>query len=326
MGPASDLVLRRQADRALEASADIPASVALDHQSFALSPRVSSTAGGGLPQQALIDTLRSRIEGIVPRASAGRSPTPALTPDVGERAPACSFSSPPAGWTLGEAGIDRLLPWQGLAIGGLHELKPALATDSPATQLFAMALLARRLQQEEAQGRSLLWAASWRDIAEGGWPYGPGLSQLGLDPARLILVEAKRDSEVLWAIEEGLRSGALAGVLGSLSRLGLTAARRLVLATSAHATPCLLVTPAGTPGAQVALSRWRIGAAPGAAHPLEPALPGRLRFNLTLERCRSREAGRSWIVEWSDASFRFRLAAALADRAARPGLARHRAG
>jgi protein ImuA len=189
-----------------------------------------------------------------------------------------------------------------------------------------MALVARRRQQAEAQGKPLLWAAAWRDIAEGGWPYGPGLRQLGLDPAHLILVEARRDSEVLWAIEEGLRSGALAGVIGSLSRLDQTAARRLVLATSAHVTPCLLVTPAGTPGVQVAMSRWRISASPGAAHPLEPALPGRLRFSLTLERCRGREAGRSWIVEWSDASFRFRLAAPLADRAALPRVALGGAG
>lgn len=326
MGPASDRVMDRQADLPHESSGDESASVALvASESPNLSPRVSSTAGGGLPRQALIDTLRNQVEGIVPRAFTVRSPTPALTPTVGERAPACSFSFGPS-WTLGAAEIDGFLPWQGLSTHGLHELKPAAPGDAAAAQVLAMALLARRLEPEEARHKSLLWVAPWRDIAEGGWPYGPGLRQLGLDPARLILVETRRDSEALWAIEEGMRSGALAGVLGSVSRLSLTAARRLALAAATYETPGLILTPAALPGLPVAMSRWRIAASAGAPHPLAPALPGRLRFTLALERCRGRECGHSWIVEWSDASFRFRVAAPLADRASRPGVARRRAG
>ena len=326
MGPASDRVSHRQADLPSKSSEEDVASVASVAFEYPnLSPRVSSTAGGGLPRQALIDTLRNQVEGIVPRAFAVRSPTPALTPNVGERAPACSFSSG-SPWTLGAAEIDGFLPWQGLATHGLHELKPAAAGDAAAAQAFAMALLARRLKPEAARHKSLLWVAPWRDIAEGGWPYGPGLHQLGLDTRRLILVETRRDSEALWAIEEGMRSGALAGVLGSVSRLGLTAARRLSLAAGTHETPGLILTPAAIPGLPVAMSRWRISAGAGATHPLEPALPGRLRFTLALERCRGRECGRTWIVEWSDASFRFRVAAPLADRASRPDVARRRAG
>lgn len=326
MGPASDRVWHRKAGLSRRLSGDDRASVALvASESPNLSPSVSSTAGGGVPRQALIDALRNQVEGIVPRAFAGRSPTPAPTPDVGERAPACSFSST-SSWTFGAAEIDGFLPWQGLAPHGLHELKPAAAGDAAAAQAFAMALLARRLGPGEARHKSLLWVAPWRDIAEGGWPYGPGLQQLGLDPTRLILVETRRDSDALWAIEEGMRSGALAGVLGSVSRLSLTAARRLSLAAGTHATPALVLTPAAIQGLPVAMSRWRIAAGAGASHPLEPGLPGRLRFTLALERCRGRECGRTWIVEWSDASFRFRVAAPLADRASRPDVARRRAG
>jgi hypothetical protein len=87
-----------------------------------------------------------------------------------------------------------------------------------------------------------------------------------------------------------------------------------------------VLTPAAAAAIPVAMSRWRVGASPGAPHALEAGLPAHFRFHLTLERCRGREAGRSWIVEWCDASFRFRLAAQLADRAALPHLARRRAG
>lgn len=279
-----------------------------------------------MPRQALIDTLRTRIEAIVSRADPGRSLAFAPTPPAGERASACSFSPAPDVWTFGCFAIDHFLPWQGLPLAGLHEVKPATPADAPAAQGLAMALMARRLRNAPGNMQTLLWAATWRDIGEGGRPYGPGLAALGLDPARLILVEARRDSEVLWALEEGLRAGALAGVLGGVAKLGLTAGRRLALAAAAHGTPCLLLTPAAGPAMPVAMSRWRVGARPGAPHALEAGLPACLRFQLTLERCRGREAGRSWIVEWSDASFRFRLAAAVADRASLPRLARRRAG
>ena len=37
---------------------------------------------------------------------------------------------------------------------------------------------------------------------------GHGLNSLGLDPARLILVETAHRKETLWAMAEALRSGA----------------------------------------------------------------------------------------------------------------------
>jgi protein ImuA len=271
-----------------------------------------------------------------------------------ERASACSFSSSrpapgrsPGAWTFGAAEIDGYLPWQGLAASGLHEIKPETPADGPAAQALAMLLLARQLtarSDEVGTGSSeeratkqgsrtparpepaLLWAMTWRGIGEAGRPYGPGLAPLGLDPGHVLFVEARRDSEVAWVLEEGLRSQALAGVLGGVTKLDMTAARRLALAAATHTTPCLLLTPARGPGVPVAMSRWRVGATSGGRHALEPGLPAGLRLRLTLERCRGREADRSWIVEWSDATFRFRLAAALADRAARPDLARRRAG
>ncbi len=332
MGPARQSVLRQVAGVMSCGSREEPsvsvALVASDHPSASLSPRVSLTAGGGLPRQALIDTLRTRIEAIVPRADHGRSLAKAPTPQARGRASACSFSHETAGrpWTLGIEDIDRFLPDRGLAPGGLHEVKPASAADAPAAQTLGLALMARRLRAAPPRARLLLWAATWRDIGEAGRPYGPGLAALGLNPAHVILIEARRDSEVLWAIEEGLRAGALAGVVGSVAKLGLTAARRLALAAATHETPCLLLTPATLPGVPVAMSRWRVGASPGGSHALEAGLPGERRFHLTLERCRGREAGRSWIVEWSDASFRFRLATPLADRASRPGVTRRRAG
>src|SRR6266404_4288141 len=95
-----------------------------------------------------------------------------------------------------------------------------------------------------ARGRPVLWCPAGDDL------YAPGLGGLGLDPGRVILVRAGRPADRLWAMEEGLRSPALAGVLGELPELGLTDGRRLQLAAEAGGTLGLVLRRGG----------WRRGA------------------------------------------------------------------
>ena len=72
----------------------------------------------------------------------------------------------------------------------------------------------------------------WASLGEGDL-YPPGLAGFGLDPAAMILLSAPSPAELLWAMEEALRSPALAGVVGEVDRLDLTAGRRLQLAAAA---------------------------------------------------------------------------------------------
>ena len=80
---------------------------------------------------------------------------------------------------------------------------------------------------DNTQSLSVLWCTSSQFIREAGELYGPGLSALGLDPNQFLIVEAHKDSDVLWAIEEGLRSKTQALVIGCLDDVPLTPARRL---------------------------------------------------------------------------------------------------
>ena len=52
----------------------------------------------------------------------------------------------------------------------------------------------------------VLWCRSRRTALEAGDPYGPGIAGLGLTPDRLILAEAAKPAELLWAMEEGART------------------------------------------------------------------------------------------------------------------------
>ncbi|MEO8242856.1 MAG: hypothetical protein ABI832_11110 [bacterium] len=108
--------------------------------------------------------------------------------------------------------------------------------------------------------------------------YPPGLRDLA-DPGRIIFARARRPEDVLWAVEEALRSGAAPIVLADLpAPPALTPVRRLHLACEAGAeaarnrgrTPPLglLLTPEDG-GAQGVESRWQMQAAPSGSTLLE---------------------------------------------------------
>lgn len=224
----------------------------------------------------LLDFLRERvrrIEGLPPALTRGGDVVP-----------------------LGLAPIDAALPWGGLPAGALHEL---VAAERGAAVGFAALVLARFA----ARPAPVLWCLTRDDL------YAPGLAAFGLDPAALVVARAADNAGVLWAMEEGLRSGAFAAVAGEVAALSLDAARRLQLA--ARGTPALALRPgAARDGASAAVTRWRIE--PAASVPGEPGV-GRARWRLALLRCRGGQP-RDWIVEWDDATLRGRVVADLADR------------
>jgi protein ImuA len=139
---------------------------------------------------------------------------------------------------------------------------------------------------------------------------------LGLDPALFLIVEANTAQDTAWALEEGLKSGALAAALGQVEIKVPLFARRLGLAAKAARTPCLLLSGHQASGLPGTLTRWRVEAARSSAAPFDAAAPGSPSWRLTLERGLGIAPMRSFIVELSHGQDRFRLAAAIADRAA----------
>ena len=204
--------------------------------------------------------------------------------------------------------LDAHLPLGGLAFGALHEVAPEAAGDLPAAFGFLAALLGRM----PLRGPVLL-VASRRGLADCGRPHGHGLNALGLDPARVILVEARHERQALWAMEEALRSGAPVAVAGAVGMgLDLKASQRLQLAARSSGLPLLLLRPAAATGASAAATRWRIGAAEAARDRF--GLIAGWRWRVRLERCRNGRPG-EWLVEWDHVAHRFSLAAAVADPA-----------
>jgi protein ImuA len=149
-------------------------------------------------------------------------------------------------------------------------------------------------------------------LGQYGRLYGHGLKNLGLDPARLILVEASRRQDILWAIEEAVRSGAPAAVAGVIDRLDLKTSQRLQFFAIEAGLPLFLLRPAQNLESSAAATRWRVGTAEAARDRF--GLFARARWHLRLERVRNGRPG-EWVVEYDHVAHRFSLAAALADSA-----------
>jgi protein ImuA len=207
------------------------------------------------------------------------------------------------------------LPLHRLTQAGLHEIKPASYRDTPAALAFALAVIAKA--ETGRGGRELLlWCLTEGAAREWGHPYGPGLISLGLDPARLLFVEARTMLDAAWALEEGLKSLTLIGALGQAEIMAELAARRLGLAAQASCTPCLLVSGHRQERLPGTLTSWRITASGSSLASFDAAAPGNAAWHVTLERCRGAAPGQSLIVEFSHESDGFHLSAASSARAA----------
>jgi protein ImuA len=213
------------------------------------------------------------------------------------------------------AAIDRALPPGGLALGALHEVAGAGPDEEDGA--IAAAFLAGILARLEP-ARPVLWCLAAGDL------YGPGIAGCGLAPERLILARAQSEQAVLWAMEEGLRSAALAAVIGEVEALPSAASRRLQLAAEASGTTAFALRrwrngeraarQRAAPNA--AVTRWRVAALPGAVMGDMPGV-GRPRWRVELWRCRGGVPA-SWMVEACNATGHVTLAAELADRLAAP--------
>lgn len=150
-------------------------------------------------------------------------------------APILNRHRPPTGHSVAPA------PEMALLRGRLHEMC------GPARRTAALWLAG-------AMQGPVLWIAP-------GWG-AEGINPCGMvqwvDPGRFVFAGPNRDEDILWCMEEALRSGAMALVVADLrGPPGLVPVRRLHLAAqSSGATPLGLILTPGNGGAPGVESRW----------------------------------------------------------------------
>jgi protein ImuA len=186
----------------------------------------------------------------------------------------------------GIAGLDARLGG-GFDPGGLHEIAAATPADAGAATGFALALAGLAAGAADRR-RPVGWIAEETALAEAGLPYAAGLSLAEPGPRRLILVRTRHRAETLWALEEAVRCGICAAVLGDLWEDGRPLrpadSRRLVLACGRAGTPVLLMRSRPCPEPLPAMSRFVVAASP-AARDSPSSAPARFDVSLIRSRC-----------------------------------------
>lgn len=121
----------------------------------------------------------------------------------------------------GFARLDALLPGNGWPRGALTEI---LMERAGIGELSLLAPALARLSQED------LWIAF---VAPPHLPYAPALAAAGIELAQVVMIRPEKGGDILWAMEQALRSGSCSAVLAWPPFLTEQAARRLQLAAEA---------------------------------------------------------------------------------------------
>ena len=211
-----------------------------------------------------------------------------------------------------------VFPW---AAEPLEEAGAGEPADVAAALAFALARLTSA--PDERRPVVLVTTADW--LAERGRPFAGGMGDWGLGRERLIWVRARREGEALWALEEALKSGAVAGGLAVAQAPPFVVTRRLEFAArEGRATGVLLrAGPAGDLSA--ARRRWRIAVRPSGVDAWDAAAPGPTRLRAELLRRRDGPPG-TWDLERDDETGGLRVAAGLAGHGVEQGGRRARTG
>jgi protein ImuA len=194
---------------------------------------------------------------------------------------------------LGHAGADATLQG-GLAKGAMHEVFAEGRQSGAATGLIAG--FAGRV----AARRPLVWVRQDFTEIESGALSMRGLSELGLDPRRLMSVRAAGIDDALRTAADALGCDAVGAVVlevwGEARQLDLVASRKLTLAAQASGVTGLVLRVAAKPQPSTAETRWIVRAAhsPPATYWSAWGAPV---FDAELVRNRHGPVGR-WIMEW----------------------------
>jgi protein ImuA len=207
----------------------------------------------------------------------------------------------PEGWPdapLQQDGVHEFYAAQGR--DGNAALAPVLAPP------LALALLCA--VQARQPGETLLWLRLAKGKQARQRPYAPGLAELGIDPAAIVLMRLPDLQSLLRAGVDCVRHGGAATVVmevdGRAPAFDLTASRRLALAAERSGTMVLIVRSGADPAPSAAHSRWQVASAP--SMPLPADAPGGPVFDVTLLRQRGGREGLNLQLEWDREQGMFR--------------------
>ena len=159
-------------------------------------------------------------------------------------------------------------------------------------------------------GGQLLWVQDRMVALETGAPFGQSFARFGGDADRLVLACARGASDLLWAMEEGLRCASLSAIIGEVwgdpRSLDFTATKRLAMRAERQGVHVFLIRVQGNANLSAARRRWRVRSLPSRPDPHDDRAPGSPRWHAELFRARDTRPG-TWEARYDRAAHRVDL-------------------
>lgn len=191
---------------------------------------------------------------------------------------------------IGLGALESAFPDQVFPRGVIHELISTSSEEATCTSGFMAILLEKFLKQ----GGFCLWISTKprRSI------FPPALKVFGVEPDRILFVDAARPKETLWVLEEALKCDALTAVVGELTELSFNESRRLQLAVErSHVTGFIHRFQPKTQNSVACVSRWKITPIASTTPNGMPGV-GFPAWNVELLKVKNGQPGK-WQVQWS---------------------------
>jgi protein ImuA len=202
---------------------------------------------------------------------------------------------PPAAEAISVMGlgtVEKAFPNGIFPAGTVHEFLGITAEQEAACGGFMSALLGKLMQNDGVA----VWISMSRKI------FPPALKAFGIEPDRVIFVDLQKEKDVFWALEEALKCGGLAAVVGEVQEMNFAQSRRLQLAVeSSKVTGLILRRDDRRLSATACSARWQITALPSETEDEMPGV-GFPRWNIELLKVRNGHPG-SWQMEWATDRF-----------------------
>jgi protein ImuA len=189
--------------------------------------------------------------------------------------------------------IKNAFPNASFPVGAIHEFVFSEAEEFAATGGFVGSVLASLMQN----GGASVWISCSKNI------FPPALQSFGIAPDKIIFIQLKKEKEILWAMEEALKSTGVSAVIGEMQELSFTSSRRLQLAVEqSNVTGFVFRHNPRNLNTTACITRWKITPSPSELTGNMPGV-GFPRWNVELLKVRNGKPGK-WHIEFIGGSFR----------------------
>ena len=188
--------------------------------------------------------------------------------------------------------IKHAFPNSTFPIGAMHEFISTTNEESTASFGFISGILSSLMKS----GSPSVWVSSNKSV------FPAALKSFGIEPHNIIFIQSGKPKEILWIIEEALKTDCLSSVVGEINEVSFLESRRLQLAVELSRVTGFLLRRNPKNCTTASVAKWMIKPLPTEKETL-PGI-GFPKWNVALLKIRNGKPGR-WQMQWHDAKLEF---------------------